>query len=551
MTNNLKHIKIKRFRKLIDVDIDIASRITVIAGHNGIGKSTILGLISNGSELKGYKSYFEKIYQSNFQEIFHLDEQTDYIKEHGRKYSVLLNYEYEQDTIYKYCTVTNHEGRLRVVPRNANDKGVQLNQNTHEIGPDAKVPIPTLYIGMSRVIPIGESDNKLYTLTSSSNVPEDDIKYMNNAYRNIIGNEALGNAKVSRQKLRHSTKRSIGPDFNDYPYRSISLGQDSLSTIITAVLSFRKLQREMGNDYKGGILVIDEIDACLHPSAQEKLIQVIDEASKHLKLQIICTTHSLTIIKEVLGRQIQTRQNPDDNNLYYNVVYIQNTIRPFIMNKPTYTKIKNDMFLRFNNYQDNSHEIKIYFEDEEALYFFNCLMKNTQGIERDGIRLTTISADISCDTLLKLPDKDSYFKSVLIIPDGDVKKRESYKKRIETNKNICSLPTNCSPEQVIHEYLDFLLQNFDHAYWKENQDTLHSQLVRDNMLNSIDEKLNDASDAKIRIRYKEWFNENKKHFDKTNIIQYWMNDNPKIVEDFISKFNTALNHIEAYYIKNN
>ena len=46
----LKSIKIKSikfdsigFRKLADLDIGISPRITVIAGHNGIGKSSILG----------------------------------------------------------------------------------------------------------------------------------------------------------------------------------------------------------------------------------------------------------------------------------------------------------------------------------------------------------------------------------------------------------------------------------------------------------------------------------------------------------------------------
>jgi predicted ATPase len=40
------------FRMLKNITINIADRITVIAGHNGIGKSTILGLIANGSEIK-------------------------------------------------------------------------------------------------------------------------------------------------------------------------------------------------------------------------------------------------------------------------------------------------------------------------------------------------------------------------------------------------------------------------------------------------------------------------------------------------------------------
>ncbi|EPG7693233.1 AAA family ATPase, partial [Acinetobacter baumannii] len=43
------------FRSLKKIDLDIAPRITVIAGHNGIGKSTILGLIANCSEYNDNK----------------------------------------------------------------------------------------------------------------------------------------------------------------------------------------------------------------------------------------------------------------------------------------------------------------------------------------------------------------------------------------------------------------------------------------------------------------------------------------------------------------
>lgn len=40
------------FRMFRNLTINISERLTVIAGHNGIGKSTLLGLIANGSELK-------------------------------------------------------------------------------------------------------------------------------------------------------------------------------------------------------------------------------------------------------------------------------------------------------------------------------------------------------------------------------------------------------------------------------------------------------------------------------------------------------------------
>src|SRR5690554_1766910 len=180
--DKIKLIRIIRFRKLRNISINIANRVTVLAGHNGIGKSTILGLIANGSELKAHKSYFDKLFQSQFQEIFHLDLKSDYITDKDHKYSVLLDYEYQGDTIYKKCTISKHgEDRLKVVPRNVKEDGTITNEIVSNVGASGKVPIPTIYIGMSRVIPIGESDKQLYSLTSSNKINEEDIKFLNNA----------------------------------------------------------------------------------------------------------------------------------------------------------------------------------------------------------------------------------------------------------------------------------------------------------------------------------------------------------------------------------
>ena len=93
------------FRKLKTLEIDIAERLTVIGGLNGIGKSTLLGLIANASGVSGRndprsktktyirkKSYFDLPYQANFQELFHLDE-NDYTSDQKKKGNIEFHYE--------------------------------------------------------------------------------------------------------------------------------------------------------------------------------------------------------------------------------------------------------------------------------------------------------------------------------------------------------------------------------------------------------------------------------------------------------------------------
>ena len=69
----LKSMKfpINPIRKLKKINIDFGERFTVIAGFNGIGKSTILGLIASASGTFE-KNYFNKPFSVDINEIIHL-----------------------------------------------------------------------------------------------------------------------------------------------------------------------------------------------------------------------------------------------------------------------------------------------------------------------------------------------------------------------------------------------------------------------------------------------------------------------------------------------
>ena len=46
--------------------------------------------------------------------------------------------------------------------------------------------------------------------------------------------------------------------------------------------------------------LIDELDATMHPAAQIRLLNVLYEEAKLLNLQIVFTTHSLSLNKRIL-----------------------------------------------------------------------------------------------------------------------------------------------------------------------------------------------------------------------------------------------------------
>lgn len=593
----------KGFRKLKNIEIPIAPYITAIAGHNGIGKSTILGLIANCSGLsKGEKSFFGKVFQSNFQEAFHLDYFQDYDNYHINgtkkadtpKVTVQYHVETNQDGSFielnKICAVSiqkhaikerlyknhmikvpedkhidpNHSldledfdnnslssssepliniWRLRIIPR------TQQLPNTPEIEVldeklkgAGKMPIPTLYLGMSRMTPIGEFDAELIDKKTIRKMNGEDKNFIVNSFKDVLYFDESDN-EITAHSFSSSKKSSYLPSF---PYHSftVSLGQDSLSSIVTALASFNYLKRTSPQTYSGGILVIDEVDAGLHPRAQEKLINLLHTQARKLNLQIILTTHSLTVIKTILSKNEHPGEKVND------VVYLQDSNFPRIMENPTYTKIKNDMLV-LAPLEDKPETIKLYFEDDEALFFFKQILKYKNIIhDKDyfGKELELISLSVGCNILLDLHKGDSYFQSVILIPDNDVFSSESNRKTIEENPNICPLPndstftdntrhTERNPEMILYRFLQRKLEGHNDNFWKQMPGAYTSDYVRDRVMTLTSNSNRDEN--------KKWFQDNVNFIEKSGIIEKWCGENEKQVDMFLERIVEAVNIVSC------
>lgn len=564
------------FRNLRELTIDIAPRITVIAGHNGIGKSTILGLIANGTEYKANKTLLNKKFSSDFSEIFYLDYQGDFLRENGASTGNLV-YEVDDTEITKVCTVTaGHKiiinqkqyrpfmakvnksdltekqiedleaksakepdekfiyiFRVRLIPRT---QGIQSKA--------AKVELPTIYLGMSRISPIGEFDksaiNHKKTQQSAST-----LQYINNFFNNVIPYQQTEDPNLYSHTFMKSNKQSLVPEFA-HSSLAISLGQDSLSSIATAFASFKSLKDQIGDEYRGGILVIDEIEAGLHPKAQLKLMNVIKGEARSLDLQIVVTSHSLTILKFIFDSLSEKNPNPQDS-----IIYLMDTLIPRTMNDPTYSKIKNDMLLEKDSTSEGDviPKIKIYFEDDEAKYFFDKILEALGITNSDtafGREFEPISLKIGCEILTKLVKTDGYFQSAVLIADNDVASKESNRNTIDQYDNFCVLPGNTNftpntaahlrnPEMLLYKFIESRLNDLEayRDFW-QNSGTFTTDYVREYVINKKPE------DQKSRVPMKQWFNANLKYFNDMNIVELWCEENKQLVDEFIKSLGKAI-----------
>ena len=318
-----------------------------------------------------------------------------------------------------------------------------------------------------------------------------------------------------------------------------SVGQDNIGYIVSALVDFY-LHKQKTENYNGGILCIDEIDASLHPNAQLRLFDLLDRLSEELELQIFVTTHSLTILKKIIKKQSRSSED-------YRLVYFVDPELPRLSSIEHYADIKSDMFDKMTPYRPY---VKIYCEDDMTEFLFNELIEAYKRLHPDTKSdiYKVIPIHLGCKQLLKLPEYDSHFKDVLIIVDGDTKTNskkllypyinadEKLIKGVKTNElpqNVIALPTFLAPESFIYYVVKTIVDNENYnKFWKDLEDREESRLYTKSRINEVLNQINIKDDTKNDdIKSLERLQELQKFITDTQLFNYLMEEN--IIDELI------------------
>lgn len=520
-----KLLSLRNFRQFNNMDILLGRTVTVIAGRNSTGKSTILGLLANSGELKKKDgiTYAGGQFRAEFGEIFHGSKKYDKSGSDRIRIEIVD----EDDNPIDYRTfrtawqANNGKDRFRIIPLKVFEDGSKT---------EAKMQIPVLYLGLSRLFPIGEANEDKITADSMKFINEEQKKWFIEKYTQIlsiyddisdVNNYSIGET---------DKKKGVGIETNRYDYLTNSSGQDNLGQILMSILSF-KILKQTRTDWTGGLLLIDEIDATLHPAAQKRLIDLLAKEAKANNIQVVVTTHSSDLLKHICTK---IAYNDIDKNNNIELYYFTNANRRLEMKRnPDYSSIENDLLVK--SMLQNSNKVKVYSEDAENRWFIKNL------IPEYLMYIDILDVKIGCDQLLSLYNGDvSYFGNVLIVLDGDVKDKdlEVIPERLRTRlKNIVRLPGTVRPEEVIYEYI--LSLDSEHPYW-ENASKVDMNWVyfKENGPNS-----SKYTQEKEREKYKNWFVEHQPVFDSTKLFDFWANDNKDLIEKFKKDFVEAYNAV--------
>lgn len=557
----LNSINVMKFRGLENIDIPFGERITVICGKNGTSKSTILGIIAQAfsfrsdyskedpiiGELKKYRTIPGNEFESLFSEHFRLSSKYDKPGEMEVKFEI---FDGSQNKILKDLTLKLYDVKDRPKARPVL-RGNDSRNITH----------PVIFLSLERLLPITKREK--YDDVMIDYLEENRTKVVNLSNQLLI-KSANGNVCATKGTLDSMVVHGL-----DYDKESVSVGEDNTGQIIQALLSFEKLKKDYP-DYHGGILLIDEADAGLFPAAQIEFIKLLTRMTKELNIQVILTSHSPTLIQKIY--EYHERDKPN-----YEIVYLTNTFGSIrVINNPTWLDIEADLRAEIITIKENLKlpEINIYFEDKEAVDFYDAIVTNRK-VKKVINQLKNVTLGCKhyvtlCDT--KVPE---FSKRSIIVLDGDQKiDPQKY-------KTMITLPGTIPPDQLLFEFLINL--PVDDKFFVEHPQKFNRGVI-DKIANPLRNRLNlepfdgiidieeiiseirsrGIESGSVREAFKDFYKDEEiqKTLEKvkTNPFRYWArlnslevnNFNQKLVEKIkeiqIKEFGVPQYQVEAYFL---
>lgn len=497
----IRKVYVEKFRKLSDQEFVLGKKLTVIAGQNGTMKSTLLGMIGQPFSMKDKANPISKaktidgyLFESKYGDKFKFSMDHDKAGDHKWKLFLADRTIYPKESFEAVSNVRKEKGlpdSIRIESTGGRKSGMGY------------IQCPVQFLSLKRLIPIGEERT---INTSEVELSVEEKVFFREYHSKIL---LIDDEMEDVEHIKSSNKSSLGAKTKFYDSLTNSAGQDNVGKILLAILSFKRLKENYPENYKGGILLIDEIDATMYPKAQVQLIKYLFRFASDYSLQIILTTHSIHVLDTVL----QSDYKRDST-----VLYMRNREKGIIVDvNPVIEQIEADLNVRTVP-ELKYKKLRIYCEDAEARIFINNLIP--KGYKK---KVDLMSVSLGCDNLKQLQTRGvPEFNITMIILDGD--------STIPKNaKNICKLPgQGKSPEYILFDFLKNLPDQ--DQFWPYDIGNYSKQICFEDFP-SLERPNN-------RVEYKKWFNDQSKYWGKncSSLFSRWKKDNLLEVKQFEEAF---------------
>lgn len=469
-------IYIKNFRSLKNCYIKLGSNLTVLSGKNGTMKSALLGLIAHPfNSPNDAKDLVGTPLKTTISNVFKMSKIFD-----NQKYEYYLDLvDIDGNPIHEYVSMyyvknilTKEPERLRVVVGRKRGKG------------DGNFNLNTAYINFKRLFPIIDTDSVEKT---ENNMLQEDKDFIKNAYLKIFQKTDYDNATLVSDDMN---KETFAPSNSNYNFEAISSGEDNLGHILLKMLAFKNYCQ--GRDSLQGVFCIDEVEASLHPIAQDNLIDFLLDFSKKYNIQIVVTTHSLSLINHVIEKQ--NLMNNGKDKICLNMISTRFTDNGAynIITNPDYNQAYTELTLKGKS-SSAREKIFVILEDDVEKQLFNLVIRKREAKKymKRISNLTNFSKGNSFTFLSKLAkNAEELLKNAIIIFDADVKENlDNYRTTVykmpslyglcleaEIIKYIVELPGDanlfreCNKEKqsFINDFAQKDITNFEISFLERN-----------------------------------------------------------------------------------
>lgn len=509
-------IFIEKFRGFNKQGFTLGQQITLIAGQNGTQKSTLLGVLTQTftippeHPLTNEKPLSGGTFRSSFSDKFKLSPELDKPSEH--EWTLFFNNKNLHPDI-------DEEGGFTIesIPRST-DKGevIRFWQKGKRDKGSGYVNLPVIYLSLKRLIPLAEA-GKLKE--QEINLTTAEKRWFSENYNKIL----ISRDNIAKLDYLTGTQKTLfGVTSDNYDWYSNSAGQDNLSRILLAVLSFKRLKENYPSDYQGGILAIDEIDAALYPASQVQLLHKLSQFASKYDIQILATTHSLYLLEEAHLLKNNPKRLKDIKIVFLKKLDSQVKV---IENK-NILDIRNNLNVALGELHNNQ-KVTVFTEDKEAEDFLKAILK-----QRYSKKLDFISTPLGCGNLIDLARRKlkpfNYPYSIVVL-DGDAQK--DLDKNKSTTKNFICLPGGSfSPEYLLANFLNNLPET--NSFWTSKRTGYSKQVCFKNF--SLGDISNDRNKAK------NWYNEqieqNVWGQRGRSLYNLLLKEMPQELKEFLDKF---------------
>lgn len=561
----IEKLQIKNFRSFgEEVEIPLVRGINCIAGYNGTGKSTILAVLGNCGELKkGQGRHINgQQFRGEYSDIIKYDASSDtpgvkaklhFNAKNGERIDPPYSLEFRatvqthQSKVTKYRESEQNSELYEKVQNEQETKRYRLLPvKTPDRNTESKITWPVYYLGLSRLYPVGESQ---HVVQKKAKLDDSVEREFAEVYSQILGIEDLLEGTDLLRLSDVPKKSGAGVRTAKYGPLSNSAGQDNLAQILLTFLSFKKLKEEQGEAYRGGLVLIDELEATLHPFAQIRLYREMKRWCKEFDLQVVFTTHSLDLLREIYSLESLTKKND-----FVSVLYLTRSRGALeVEQAPALSRIVGDLRAKLAGAEEPI-EVPILVEDSVAEMVVRKILNRSDR----RFKLRFSGASLGAFEIAKLCSAYSTFfidGLVVLDPDmGTVDKRAKLKRSFSSQfvvegqtsgsvglgkrRRVLFLPGSEPIETQCWKAISVLDSA---AEFYSSEAAISLGVTKASLVDEFRSQLGRADDE--LCFHKNWFEKLAESGVAEMVVEEWMDQNADEVTDFLRDFSNEYDRV--------